>query len=359
MYPQRRGVYRISLLIFASALIPGCLEYNPRQPVDETECLSGIIQLTDGFDRAGEAVVSRDQRWMMFRAKPAPVQAKSAESLQLYLAKLNWNASDLVGTERPIRITPVGSVNQVGGFSPAAESSLIFSSALRQSKTSGKFPINMRIYRFDGWEGALSLADASTGIDMAEHPLTVDRAYTGECSHSPDGKWICFTSTRGGHPNLYVMHADGSHITQLTRTAGYDGAAVFSPDGRQILYQSDRDASHLMQIFVADLSFDSGGEITGIIGERQLTSEDNNSNPAWNPDGLHIVYSTSRQGRNNYEIYLMNKLGRRKTRITFFAGADLFPVFSPDGKYLLWSSKRSRDGTVQVFAAKFQMPRGS
>ena len=73
-----------------------------------------------------------------------------------------------------------------------------------------------------------------------------------------------------------------------------------------------------MQIYLADLSFNPAGEITGIRGEQQLTSEDNNTNPAWHPDGNHIVYSTSRHGRDNYEVYLMNKLGRRKNPDHFF-----------------------------------------
>ena len=87
----------------------------------------------------------------------------------------------------------------------------------------------MRIYQFDGWEGALSLADATTGIDMARHPLTTDRAYTGEGSYSPDGKWICFTSTRGGQANLYVMHADGSQTTQTYKDRGLRRGGEFFP----------------------------------------------------------------------------------------------------------------------------------
>ena len=33
--------------------------------------------------------------------------------------------------------------------------------------------------------------------------------------------------------------------------------------------------------------------------------------------------------------------GSDKTRITHAAGADVLPVFSPDGKWLLWASKRN------------------
>jgi hypothetical protein len=40
-------------------------------------------------------------------------------------------------------------------------------------------------------------------------------------------------------------------------------------------------------------------------------------------------------------------------------GFDGLPVFSPDGKYLMWSSKRTKDKTTQVFVAKIKLPRGS
>jgi tricorn protease-like protein len=51
--------------------------------------------------------------------------------------------------------------------------------------------------------------------------------------------------------------------------------------------------------------------------------------------------------------------GSHKVRITFSDGFDGLPAFSPDGKYLMWSSKRSADHTTQVFLARFKFPDGS
>ena len=64
-------------------------------------------------------------------------------------------------------------------------------------------------------------------------------------------------------------------------------------------------------------------------------------------------------GHHNYELYLMRDDGKCKTRITYSDGADLLPTFSPDGKYLMWTSKRTKNNTTQVFLAKFKFPKGS
>jgi Tol biopolymer transport system component len=45
--------------------------------------------------------------------------------------------------------------------------------------------------------------------------------------------------------------------------------------------------------------------------------------------------------------------------VTDFAGADVLPVFSPDGKKLLWTSTRSEDHSSQLYLADFQLPEDS
>ena len=102
------------------------------------------------------------------------------------------------------------------------------------------------------------------------------------------------------------------------------------------------------------------GRITGLKSERQLTRDQNvNWGPFWHPQGRHIIYATSVQGHQNYELYMMRSDGSRKQRITFTEGFDGLPVFSPDGKYLMWSSKRTADKTTQVFLSRFTLPPGA
>ena len=40
-------------------------------------------------------------------------------------------------------------------------------------------------------------------------------------------------------------------------------------------------------------------------------------------------------------------------RVTDFSGADVLPVFSPDGKQLMWTSTRTKERASQLFIADF------
>lgn len=377
------------------AAASGCThEVNPHQPENEDQVLTHVVQLTSGFDRAGEAYFSRDMHWIIFQAVP-----KGEKQYQMYVAPVQYALKDhplpagtvvrntplpgqivipketdeIIGIGQPVRISPEVSRNTCGFFSPDGQT-IIFGSTAGKEKpdepTSGyqrqggdyrwAYPDGMEIFRADGWQQAIEAAQPGTIVDLAKHPLTDNNVYDAECSFSPDGRWIVFSSKRTGDLELFAMRSDGSAVVQLTITPGYDGGPFFSPDGRKILYRSDRKNNNLLQVFTAELVFDGSGNITGIRNEKQLTNDANvNWGPFFSPDGRHILYATSAHGHTNYEIYLMRSDGSEKTRITRAAGADVLPVFSPDGKYMMWTSKRSTDNTSQVFVARFKYPRGS
>lgn len=351
-----------NFVILSSLLVVlggGCAH---KQPADESHVLADVTQLTSGFSRAGEAYFSDRQDWIIFQATPP-----GEREYQMYVAPLNLNPNPTLG--RVVKISPDHSKNTCGYFSPD-ENSLIFASApvpatqpaattpgYQRSTGSYKweFPETMEIFRADGWQPAVRASDGQT--NLAQHALTHNNAYDAECAYSPDGKWIVFTSNRTGDLELFVMRPNGDDPVQLTHAKGYDGGPFFSPDGKRLVYRSDRNGNDLLQIFVADIVRDRTGAITGQSRERQLTKDQNvNWGPYWHPDGRHIIYATSVHGHQNYELYLMRADGSRNTRITTAVGFDGLPVFSPDGKWLMWSSKRAPDKTTQVFIARFTMP---
>jgi Tol biopolymer transport system component len=349
-------------IIFA-AIFCECFAFLAAGQEVPKEPLENVTQLTSGFSRAGEGYFSSDMKWIIFQGAPV-----GQEQYQMYVARLHLGEGK-AAIDAPIRISPEKSRNTCGYFSPDGKS-LIFASTAGKEKpdepTGGyqrqgrsyvwSFPGGMEIFRFDGWQDALANAKAGEIVDLAKKPLTNNEVYDAEGSFSPDGKHICFTRGGGKDADIYVMKSDGSGAVRITSAPGYDGGPFFSPDGKRLVYRSDRKSNDLLQVFVADLAFDAKGEITGAAGEHQLTNDGNvNWGPYWHPDGKHLIYATSAHGHANYELYMMRDDGSEKTRVTYKEGADVLPVFSPDGKWLMWTAKRTADNTTQLFIAKFKL----
>ena len=360
------------------------------EPPGREDSLSQIVQLTSGFENAGEAYFSPDMQWIIFQATP-----KGQAQYQMFVAKLKREAGEITGIDAPTQISPEPSRNSCGYFSPDGNY-LIFASTAGREKpdepTSGyqreggnyrwAFPEGMEIFitqQPHGWKEQVEAVGPGGKIDLAKDALTHNDVYDAECAFSPDGKWICYTSKVDGNLDIYVMplhrhilhgpnlpgggHENYARISagksiRITTAPGYDGGPFFSPDSKRLVYRSDRKSNNLLQIFVADLAIDEKGEITGVKAEHQLTDDVNvNWGPYWHPDGKHLIYATSKHGHANYELYLMRDDGSHQNRITFTDGADILPVFSNDGKYLMWTSKRTPDKTSQIFIAKFHAPK--
>ena len=66
--------------------------------------------------------------------------------------------------------------------------------------------------------------------------------------------------------------------------------------------------------------------------------------------GLGDVYK-----RQQFNLYLINLDGTGLEQITFDSVFDSFPMFSPDGKRLVWASNRNNGGThdTNLFMAEW------
>ena len=350
--------------------------------VGRETAITNAIQLTIGFDKAGESYFSPDMNWIIFQGAP-----KGQSQYQMYVAKLIKDANgDITGLDKPTQISPEPSRNTCGYFSPDGKT-IIFASTIGREKTdepsSGyqrqggnyrwAFPDGMELFSCDDWQLAVAKAGPGGKATLKLNQLTKNDVYDAECAFSNDGRFICFGSNQNNNLDIFVSRVlrisavNASAITagplaleppvRITTFDGYDGGPFFSPDGKHLVYRSDRRKNDLLQIFVCDLAFDATGNVTGVAAEHQLTNDATvNWGPFWHPDGRHIIYATSKHGHANYELYMIRSDGTHPARITYSAGADVLPVFSPDGKYLMWTSKRSSDHTSQVFVAKFKMP---
>lgn len=161
---------------------------------------------------------------------------------------------------------------------------------------------------------------------------------------SPDGRQIAFTSDRTGDPEIFVANRDGSGVRQLTAMPGRDAHPAFSPDGRWLAFQSPRDGGDV-QLYVMPAG---GGEPRRVVRTTGFCGV-----PVWSPDGRQLVFQCSGQVRGPgsatapWRLYLVNADGRGLRQISFGPGNDQVPVWSRDGRRLMFFSNRA--GTDQLY----------
>jgi Tol biopolymer transport system component len=197
----------------------------------------------------------------------------------------------------------------------------------------------------------------SVRVDGQEmHRLTSTPGYDAEATIAPDGKTIVFTSVRDGDLDIYAMNLDGTHVRRLTNELGYDGGPFFSPDSRRIVYRASHptDPSELeayQALLKQNMVEPSQLEIFVMnadgSGKHPVTHNGaSNFSPFFHPDGRRIIYASNEQDRQpdappSFHLYLINDDGTGLERITFSGHFNSFPMFSPDGKKLVWVSDRN------------------
>ncbi|QDU98409.1 TolB family protein [Lignipirellula cremea] len=343
----------LALSLLAAACPAGAEE--PEAPSIEPNFLTNIRQVTDGFEKAGEGYFSPDGKKIIYQAV-----RREYPFYQIYTQPLEDG--------RPQLISPGRGRTTCSYFSPDG-TKLMFSSSHADPK----------LYETEKAERDQQEEDRKSGVrrryswPFDEHmdiyetdlngqilkKLTDAPGYDAEGAYSSDGKKIAFCSTRDGDPDLYLMNADGTDVTQLTNAEGYDGGPFISPDGKWVVFRSDRKQKDYLQIYVI-----------GVDGKHETALTDSNGvnwGPYWHPTQPYLIWSgadhSNPRARPNYDLWLAKyevKDGQfsigEPQRVTDFAGADVLPVFSPDGKKLMWTSTRTEDHSSQLYIADFQLP---
>src|SRR5215469_1992485 len=110
--------------------------------------------------------------------------------------------------------------------------------------------------------------------------ITFDDGLQNEPSWSPDGRYIAYSSDRGGKFDIWVQQVSGGDPIQITKGPGHHWQPDWSPDGRYIAYRSEEG--------------DGGIYVVPALGgaglERKIAPF--GYYPQWSPDSLQVLFHT-------------------------------------------------------------------
>ncbi len=140
---------------------------------------------------------------------------------------------------------------------------------------------------------------------------------------SPDSRQLAYVSFEGSKSAIFVQTLRTGNRFKVSSKPGINGAPSFSPDGRQLVVTLGGVDGNL-DIYVLDIT---SRETRRLTTHRAIDTEG-----TWSPDGRYIYFTSDRAG--GPQVYRIAAKGGSPERITFEGSYNARPRLSPDGKRL-------------------------
>lgn len=228
-----------------------------------------------------------------------------------------------------------------------------------QPATENTDPVHISLIVFSAMDTNHRFQIYSVQPDGSDKKQLTDQGNNVTPSWTPDGKQIIFASDRSGTRELYRMNADGSGVSQIViAVVGNKLTPNMSHDLSQIVFAAENPLTGHPEIWVVNADG---------TAPRQLTNTPKaNTGPTWSLfprfslNDSHILYASTQSGSS--QIWIMNNDGTGKQQLTNGVATDCpdanAPNWSPDGKSIVfWAGYETRYGEIWMMDADGTNPK--
>ncbi len=168
---------------------------------------------------------------------------------------------------------------------------------------------------------------------------------------SPDGEQIAYWSDKSGEYEIHLQPADGSaEGIQLTRRGqGYGYTLYWSPDGGRLGFIDETNT-----IYVVD-AVSGATEVAGNYAWNLGHGSRYGYRLAWSPDSRWLAYYQGMDNANE-AIMIYDTATGENHQVTSGYYGDSNPVFSSDGKYLFFTTRRNLNAVYSDLDATWIYP---
>ncbi|MDZ4799632.1 MAG: hypothetical protein SGI92_15830 [Bryobacteraceae bacterium] len=202
----------------------------------------------------------------------------------------------------------------------------------------------------DPTSGDLALLEVGTGSmrRLTNKGVGQTKQFAWFSVPSPDASQVAvawFNDAGFYELRVVAVNGDGERVLFRNEESGFVQPTSWTPDGKQILTLFFR-KDNISQIALVDAQSGSVRilrSLNWVYPKRMQLS----------PDGRWIVYDSFADDRPGpRDIYILAVDGSQESRVVDGPSDDLFPVWSPDGKEILFGSDRG--GTMDAWAIRIE-----
>ena len=151
---------------------------------------------------------------------------------------------------------------------------------------------------------------------------------------SPQGDEVAFSWSKTGNFEIYSAPIERDKLYQLTDGTERSVWPRWAPDGRSLAFLRDHGGDERWGIWIVDRE---GERERSLTNDPKVTHRD----IAWSPDGQKIAF-VSNAGGKGFGVSVIDVRSGAQRQLTNGAHEDLQPKWSPDGKTIIFASRRER-----------------